>query len=107
MEKSDVDLAFVFDDTFYKTDPFTTFQETEMLAVEMCREIKRVVDTTVLNGASLSFAYHTLKAGKCIYEGSMSDRILYEVALDSKYNDFMPFIKELIDAKRRVLIGRN
>jgi len=105
--KSDIDLAFVFDDTFYKTDPFTALQEAEILAVEMGKEIQRVVDVVVLNGASLSFAYHTLKEGKCIYEGNTSDRILYEVALDNKYHDFMPFIKELREAKRRALIGRD
>lgn len=105
--KSDIDLAFVFDDTFYKTDPFTALQEAEILAVEMGKEIQRVVDVVVLNGASLSFAYHTLKEGKCIYEGNTSVRILYEVALDNKYHDFMPFIKELREAKRRALIGRD
>lgn len=105
-EKSDIDLAFVFDEVFYKTDPFIALQEAEMLAVKMSKEIQRVVDVVILNGASLSFAYHTLKEGKCIYEGNTSDRILYEVALDNKYHDFMPFIKELRDAKRRVLIGR-
>ncbi|HDO22419.1 MAG TPA: nucleotidyltransferase domain-containing protein [Nitrospirae bacterium] len=106
-KKSDIDLAFVFDDTFYKTDPFTALQEADILAVEMGKEIQRVVDVVVLNGASLSFAYHTLKEGKCIYEGNTSDRILYEVALDNKYHDFMPFIKELREAKRRALIGRD
>jgi len=106
-EKSDIDVAFVFDDMFYKTDPFNAFQESGMLAVEMGKVIQRSIDVVVLNGASLSFAYHTIKEGRCIYESNTADRILYEVTLDNKYRDFAPFIRELRDAKLRILIGRD
>ncbi|HDZ00242.1 MAG TPA: nucleotidyltransferase domain-containing protein [Nitrospirae bacterium] len=105
-EKSDIDLAFVFDENLYKKDPFTTLQEAEMMSVEMGEKLQKVIDVIILNGASLSFAYHTVRSGICIYEGNTADRILYEVALDNKYQDFKPFIKELREIKRKTLIGR-
>lgn len=61
----------------------------------------------ILNGSSLSFAYYTVRKGICVYESSTVDRILYEVTIDNKYQDFMPFIRELRDIKRRTLIGRD
>jgi len=67
----------------------------------------KAVDVVILNGASLSFAYYTVRNGICLYEIGTVNRILYEVTLDNKYQDFMPFIKELRDIKRRILIGRD
>ncbi len=104
-KKSDIDLAFVFDEDFYKKDPFTSLQEAEMMAVETGEKLKKAIDVIVLNGASLSFAYHTVRDGMCIHEGNTADRILYEVAIDNKYQDFRPFIKELREIKRKTLIG--
>lgn len=106
-EKSDIDLAFVFDKRFYKEDPFKALQEAELLGVKISNIINRAVDVIVLNSSSLSFAYNTIRQGICVYESSSADRILYEVAVDNKYQDFMPFIKELRDIKRRALIGRD
>jgi len=106
-EKSDLDLAFVFDEDIYRKEPFLTLQEAEMTAVEVGAELQKLVDVIILNGASLSFAYHTVRNGMCIYERDTAGRILYEVALDSKYQDFMPFIKELRETKRKALFGRD
>jgi len=106
-EKSDIDLAFVFNEDFYKENPFRALQEAELLGAEISKGIHRAVDVVILNGSSLSFAYYTVRRGICVYESSPADRILYEVILDSKYQDFMPFIRELRDIKRRTLIGRD
>ncbi len=106
-KKSDIDLAFVFDEDLYKKDPFSTLQEAEMMAVEMGEKLQKIIDVIILNGASLSFAYHTVRDGMSIYERNTADRILYEVALDNKYQDFKPFIKELREIKRKTLIGRD
>lgn len=105
--KSDIDLAFVFNERFYKEDPFRALQDAELLGVEISKKICRAVDVVILNGSSLSFAYYTVRNGICLYESSTVNRILYEVALDNKYQDFMPFIKELREAKRKALIGRD
>lgn len=106
-EKSDIDLAFVFNERFYKEDSFRALQEAELLGAEISKRIHRAIDVVILNGSSLSFAYYTVRGGICVYESSTVDRILYEVTLDNKYQDFMPFIRELRDIKRRTLIGRD
>jgi predicted nucleotidyltransferase len=106
-KKSDIDLAFVFGESFYKKDPFTALQEAEIMAAEISKKLQKGIDVIILNSASLSFAYHTVREGLCIYEGNTVDRILYEVTLDNKYQDFMPFIKELREIKRKTLIGRD
>ncbi len=105
--KSDIDLAFVFDERFYKEDPFRALQEAELLGTEIGKMMHKAVDVVILNGSSLSFAYYTVRNGLCLYESSTVNRILYEVALDNKYQDFMPFIKDLREAKRKALIGRD
>ncbi len=106
-KKSDIDLAFVFKEDIYKKEPFTTLQETEMMVVEMGEKLQKNIDVTILNGASLTFAYHTVRDGICIYEANTTDRILYEVTLDNKYQDFIPFIEELREIKRKTFIGRD
>jgi predicted nucleotidyltransferase len=106
-EKSDIDLAFVFNERFYKENPFRALQEAELSGAEVSKRILRAIDVVVLNGASLSFAYYAVRGGICVYESCTIDRILYEVTLDNKYQDFMPFIRELRDIKRRTLIGRD
>ncbi|MEW6002726.1 MAG: nucleotidyltransferase domain-containing protein [Nitrospirota bacterium] len=105
--KSDIDLAFVFHEKFYKEDPFMALQVAEIFGFEITKKIPKTVDVVILNGTSLSFAYFTVREGICIYEQSTTERILYEITLYNKYQDFMPFIKELRDIKRKNLIGRD
>ncbi len=93
--KSDIDLAFVFNEKYYKIDPFRALQVAELLSVEISKNIKRPVDVVVLNGYSPGFAYYTVRKGICLYEKNTVARILYEVALENKYQDIMLFIKEL------------
>lgn len=106
-EKSDIDLAFVFNEKFYKEDPFRALQEAELLGAEINKKTNKAVDVVVLNGASLNFAYHVVREGIPIYEKRVVERIIYEVNLDNKYQDFIPFIKELRELKKGSLIGRD
>ncbi len=78
-------------------------QSDELLSAEISKKIHKAVDVVMLNGASLSFAYHTVRQGICLFESSALDRILYEVTLDNKYQDFAPFIRKLRDIKRKIL----
>jgi predicted nucleotidyltransferase len=39
--KSDIDLAFVFDERFYKEDPFGALQEAELLGAEISKKIHK------------------------------------------------------------------
>lgn len=106
-EHSDIDLAFMLTDDFYRKDLFSAMQKMEMLLLKLRERTKRTIDGTILNGASLCFAYNTVRHGICVYERNTDQRILYEVSLDNKYQDFRPFIQELRDTKRRELIGRD
>jgi predicted nucleotidyltransferase len=106
-KQSDIDLAFVFNEKYYKEDPFRSLQEAELLSIEINRKIIKPIDVIILNSASLSFAYHVIRNGVCLYESTTVDRILYEIAIQNKYEDFMPFINELRDSKRKKLLGRN
>lgn len=105
--QSDIDLAFIFNEKYYREDPFRALQTAELLSVEISQTIEKPIDAVVLNSASLIFAFQTVKNGVCLYESDTVGRILYEVSLRSKYEDFMPFIEELRDSKREKLLGRN
>ena len=106
-KQSDIDLAFVFNEKFYKEDPFRALQKAELFSLEISRQLRKTVDVVILNSTSLIFAYHVLRKGVCLYESTTVNRILYEIAIQNKYEDFMPFINELRDSKRKKLLGRN
>lgn len=105
--KSDVDLAFALVDSFYKQEPLEALGHAEMLAARIRERLGKAIDVVIMNSASLSFAYHTLRNSRCIYEASVSDRILYEIRLENEYQDIAPFIRELRESKRRALLGGN
>jgi predicted nucleotidyltransferase len=48
-ENSDIDLAFVFNEDFYKKDPFRALQEAELIGVEISKKILRPMDVVILN----------------------------------------------------------
>lgn len=106
-ESSDIDLAFVFDEAFYKNDPFLALQEAELFSHEIGRLAGRPVEPVLLNNASIVFVFNVLKEAVCLYERSLSERIKYEVLVDNKYHDFAPFIMELRKEKEKLLIGRD
>ena len=106
-KKSDIDLAFVFNEYFYKEDPFRALQKAELFSLEISRQLQKTVDVVILNSTSLIFAYHVVSKGVCLYESTTVDKILYEIAIQNKYEDFMPFIRELRESKREKLLGRN
>lgn len=106
-DTSDIDLAFVFEDLFYKKDPFEALRIAETIGTGISKEMGKAVDVSVLNSASVIFNHEILHKGICIYEKDPGKRILYEVLIDNKYEDHAPFIEELRISKRRTLIGRD
>jgi len=106
-KQSDIDLAFVFNEKFYTEDPFRALQKAELFSLGISRRLHKTVDVVILNSASLGFAYHVIRKGVCLYESNTVDRILHEVAVHNKYQDFIPFINELRDSKRKKLLGRD
>jgi len=104
---SDIDLAFVFFDDFYRNDSFLALQKAEMLCLDINKKTHKSVDVVVMNSTSLTFAFHIIREAICVYEKCAAGRILYEIGVDNKYQDFAPFIKELRDIKRKSLLGSN
>jgi predicted nucleotidyltransferase len=71
--QSDVDLAFVFREYFYREDPFRALQEAELFCLEISRHLQKPVDVIILNSASLIFTFHALRQGVCLYESNTVD----------------------------------
>ncbi len=98
-EKSDVDLAFLFDRSFYKKDPYEAFKIAQIIGTEIGDALNMKVDVSLLNEASVFFSYEVVTSGVCLYEKDHRERILYEVALKGQYYDFKPFIMGLRQKK--------
>ncbi len=46
---------------------FTALQEVELLSVDISKKLDIPVDSVILNGASLSFAYHTASKSRALH----------------------------------------
>lgn len=96
---SDIDLAFIFDHEEYNRDRFGAHQTAETLGYEIGESVGMPVDVSVLNASSISFAHAVIREGLVLYDREEGERILYEVVLSNKYEDFKPFIEGLRRAK--------
>lgn len=94
-EGSDIDVAFLFDRSFYKSNPYEAFAIAQMMCADASKAVSRTVDAALLNGASLFFAHEIISTGRCLYEKDPEQRIRYEIALMGQYFDFMPFLRRL------------
>jgi len=92
---SDIDMAFLIDRTIYRKDTFRAFALAQITGAIVAEIIKKPVDVSLLNDASLFFAYEVITTGECIYERDHGERILYEIAIKGQYYDFRPFIQAL------------
>jgi len=94
-KSSDVDLAFLFDRTFYKNDSYKAFSIAQIIGADLGEVLGKAVDVSVLNEASLFFSYKVITTGICLYEKDHIERILYEIVIKGQYYDFKPFIMKL------------
>jgi uncharacterized protein len=92
---SDIDVAFLFDRSFYKNDPYKSFSIAQIIGTEVGEVVRQKVDVSILNSASLFFAYEVISTGVCLYEKDSKERIRYEIAIKGQYYDFKPFIMQL------------
>jgi uncharacterized protein len=92
---SDIDVAFLFDRSFYKNDPYNSFSIAQIMGADAGKGVRTKVDVSILNGASLFFAYEVISTGICLYEKDTNERIRYEIAIKGQYFDFKPFIMQL------------
>lgn len=68
--RSDIDLAFLFEEEAYRKDPLRCFMSVNEICGNLERDIKREVDISILNRASLIFSYHVITTGRPIYLSS-------------------------------------
>lgn len=93
--ESDLDLAFLLDQTAYKEDPFVAAAPAYHVATDLGMVLERETDVTILNASSLEIAYEIITSGKCLFETQDDRRLQYEIALRGMYFDFKPFLDDL------------
>lgn len=90
--KSDIDLAFLFQEKAYRKDPLKFFILINNICGEIEQEIKREIDISILNRASLIFSYHVITNGRPIYLSSKQGLFKYESKIMGMFLDFKPFL---------------
>lgn len=90
--RSDIDLAFLFEEEAYRKDPLRCFMSVNEICGNLERDIKREVDISILNRASLIFSYHVITTGRPIYLSSKKSMYIYECKIMGMFFDFKPFI---------------
>jgi len=95
-ESSDIDLAFLVDEGYYKEDPFRAIGPAHNTAGLM---VRRKIDVVILNSASLEMAYEIVTTGIPLFESDHELRLQYEIKIKGMYFDFRPFLSELRERK--------
>ena len=94
-DNSDIDLAFLVEQSLYKQDPFVASSPAYLAATEIGLMLNRQTDVIVLNSASIETAYQAVTTGNVIFETDPDHRLEYEAALRGLYFDFKPFLDKL------------
>ena len=92
---SDIDLAFLLENSEYAADPLTASYDAYHISTRVSFETGRRTDVVILNAASVETAYQVITTGELLYEKDAADRLEYEIALKGMYFDFKPFLDEL------------
>ncbi len=96
---SDIDLAFLLENSEYSADPLTASYDAYHISTRVSSETNRRTDVVILNAASVETAYQVITTGELLYEKDPADRLEYEIALKGMYFDFKPFLDELRSGK--------
>ena len=94
-KESDIDIATLLDEKFYKADPLASIAPVYLAATRAGMALDRKTDVTILNSASLEIAYEILTSGFCILETNSEKRLEYEIAVRGMYFDFKPFLDKI------------
>jgi predicted nucleotidyltransferase len=93
--KSDIDLAFLLDRRRYRADAFEAAAPVHMIAAKLGIKLRREVDVTILNTASLEIAFEVVCFGKCLFQTDADARLEYAIKIRGMYFDFEPFLSGL------------
>jgi len=94
-KRSDIDLAFLFEETGYRADPLDPFSRAQVIAAKLGESLRRKTDAVLLNSSSLEMAYEIVTTGVCVYEADRDERAVYEARVMGLWFDFRPFVEEL------------
>jgi predicted nucleotidyltransferase len=94
-DSSDIDLAFLVDESRYRKDAFEAITPVHMIAAKIGLILGREIDALVLNAASLEIAYEVITTGLCLFATDHGARLEYEIKIKGMYFDFYPFLSEL------------
>ena len=92
---SDLDLAFLLDESAYKDDPLAAVAPAYLAAANLGMFMGTETDVTILNSASLEIAYEIVTTGKRLLAYDADKALDYEIALRGMYYEFKPFLEEL------------
>lgn len=108
MEKSDIDIAVLVDETMLKEKTYERFKR-EYYAVSPWFSL-RGVDIVILNTASVYLKYHILKTGRLLFDRNRRLKVEFTEKAITDYLDFKPiedfFLKAVADRFRRKAVGR-
>ena len=93
---SDIDLAVLFKEDVYSKNPLKFFMEINQICGNLERELKREIDISVLNRASLSFSYNVITTGVPIYISSKTALYRYQNKILGMFFDFKPFLESYL-----------
>jgi len=99
---SDIDLAFLLNQSLYKQDPLLCSGPAYMVSTDIGLKLDRQTDVIILNSASIESAYQVVTTGIVIYEADRENRLEYETAVRGLYFDFNPFLQKLRNQRCRL-----
>ena len=94
-EASDIDLAFLIEDTHYTKDPIQASYSAYNASTKVSLELDKKTDVIILNSSSIEIAYEVITLGTCVYASDFDIKLEYEAKIRGMYYDFMPFLLEL------------
>ena len=99
-ERSDIDIAILFDD--YKLQELLEVGR----KIQERAGVSREVDVRALNSSDSQFAFRVVKDAVLLYEKDREKRADMEQSMERKYHDMKPYVREYRDEmKRRVKNG--
>ncbi|MCX7794488.1 MAG: nucleotidyltransferase domain-containing protein [Thermodesulfovibrionales bacterium] len=99
--KSDIDLAVLFDEDFYKKKTLEAIGIMEVIALRLEKALHKKIDIKALNRASLFFSYIVVTTGMPVFYLSKEELYKYYCKILGMYFDFRPFMEKTLSSAGR------
>ena len=94
-DESDIDIAFLLDEGYYRSDPVKASAPAYLAAARIGLEMDCETDVVILNAASLEMAYEIITTGVRLLTTDEEKSVLYEITRKGMFYDFKPFLTNL------------